>query len=625
MVLNPAQSAFIRVFNSGRANEDGVHHVLTYSPHEDGQFKFWAVRIGFSDELIIEDLYPHTKLKPPYPDPSGSVFWNIIDFQVKPMDQSRQMALWVLWKSNNFYQVYSIHFDLIDLSTAWQEDWTTMAFESRKNEPIPTFTHFDSSNTLEKWMEYIFCPNRYSSEELAVALATFRDSAGLSRLSLKNKDFSTLRHSVSTTVTESVILRKLPDAEIDFSKYYKDLDGRWRQFWQIVEDINLKSNEVISMAYDLHCDLPWLLFNGSCSLIRECSSTEILLHNDGKSLQRSFKTIETCFAHRNMPRELGEQPHQSALLARIAANFRMAFPPELKQACHTALNEELLSEPSLPSAERVKAFHERCGFTEFVTEDMLDEVRASIADSVGFSAFKTELFYAVVDTLPLGFSGKDSELRMTDFGLRTSIQGTLEFLFLSRQIIYDLILFCTFIELDLKPEQSNLSFDGVSIFTTLTELLNEYEMMNWLGSNMVGDTPVSDTSKDSRSTLETGRASTVLEELFAVHIKPRPAVGISQMHTLTQQIRDTVSWITRQGEVSFPNVLVFVQCHLLARGNLGLASDFLRFQPNTAWSTYVKGRLYLLKSEFDEATIYFQKAAYLLCKCSEILISMAQP
>lgn len=148
-------------------------------------------------------------------------------------------------------------------------------------------------------------------------------------------------------------------------------------------------------------------------------------------------------------------------------------------------------------------------------------------------------------------------------------------------------------------------------------------MLYWLSSttrvspnrdqNDAGDSSV---STFALKTPAKGVVSTILEDLFAVHIKPRPAVGVPQSYTLTQGIRDVLSWVTRQGEVAFPNVLVFIQCDLIANGNIDLACDFLRFQPNTAWATYAKGRLYVAKSEFDTAALYFQKAAHLLCKFS---------
>src|SRR5699024_5969056 len=99
--------------------------------------------------------------------------------------------------------------------------------------------------------------------------------------------------------------------------------------------------------------------------------------------------------------------------------------------------------------------------------------------------------------------------------------------------------------------------------------------------------------KDSSSSSNKGeRVVTILEDLFAADIKPRQAIGLSQSYTLTLGIRDVLSWVTRQGEVAYPNALVYIQCDLIAKNNIDLAWDFLRFQPTTSWATYVKGRLY---------------------------------
>jgi nuclear pore complex protein Nup160 len=150
-------------------------------------------------------------------------------------------------------------------------------------------------------------------------------------------------------------------------------------------------------------------------------------------------------------------------------------------------------------------------------------------------------------------------------------------------------------------------------------------MMSWLSSNVRKCTDkspsvVSDTSnstfslKDPTPKGNGERVVTILEDLFATDIKPRQAIGLPQSYTLTLGIRDVLSWVTRQGEVAYPNALVYIQCDLIAKNNIDLAWDFLRFQATTSWATYVKGRLYVAMSEFDTAALYFRKAAYLLCK-----------
>ncbi|KAK2742585.1 hypothetical protein FQN57_005211 [Myotisia sp. PD_48] len=615
LTLNPADSAFIRLFNAERATTGDLFYLATYSPHEDGQFKFWAVSGGLIGPLQIEDLFADTKLRPPDPDPSGNVFWNVLDFQIKAMDEGKNMAIWVLWKSHNSYRLYSLHFDLLDVDKVWDSSWTMTEFKSSGNDIPPNLIHSDVTITSERWMNYLFEPGRYSPEVLRTAFTIYQDAMKHKRssASARKSASSSMQQEISTFIMESVPLRKLPGADIDLPKYYRDLETKWQQLWQVVDDVNSKTHEAIGLAYDPYSDLPWLMFSGGSALIRECNGTELFFYNDGQTLNEHLDTIQNRFPHRNLNRELGEHPSDSAYLSDIAAAFRKSFAPELIESCQAALNSEIFIEPSLSAAERVEAFHTNCGFADGITEDMFEATCANIEKTIGYKGISNDLFFSLTDTLPLGFHGKDSDLTSTDFGRHVVVQGTLDVLKLSRQLIYDLLLLAVFIETELNLDD-NSKFDGAGIFSVLTETLKEYEMMNWLGSNVRQRAEKSRSSlmKSNLKLTEESNTCTILEDLFALNIKPRPSGGISQTYAITQQIRDVISWITRQGEVTFPNVLVFIQCDLLACNNLNLASDFLRFQPSTAWATYVKGRLYLAKSDFDTAATYFQKAAYLL-------------
>lgn len=622
--LNPSESAFIRVFNAERAMDGELYYVVTYSPHDDGQFKFWAVKGGLTTQLEIVDLFPNTKLKPADPDPSGNVFWNVIDFQIKSMEEGRHMVLWVLWRNNNLYQLYSLHFDLADLETAWRSRWTATALESRRDQPPPSLVQSDVVDPTEKWLDYLFHPGRYSQEVLGTSLAMYQDAIKEKPNLGLNKGSISLQQQVSATISDSLILRKFNDAEMDYVKYRRETDARWRQFWQIVEDVSKRRNEAISLAYDAYTDLPWLIFSDGCGLIRESSNTELLVHNDGETLREHGRVIEDSWHHRNLRSELGYRPDQGASLVTAAETFRRKLTPELNQTCRTALNAELFTEPSFSAPERLATFHERCKFGELITDTMFDNIFASIEETIRLDQLTNDLFGSILDTIPLGFPAKDSELVSTAFGRGVTVQGTLETIHLNKQVLNDLLLLTVFIEVELSQDEG-LNFDGVDLFVTLIDLLKEYEMMSWLGSNIRSTSEgtssgsvISDSiQKGPKSTGSEAReckSVTLLEDLFVVHIKPRPPVGVPQTFIMMQQIRDVISWITRQGGVSLENVLAFIQCDLLASGNTDLASDFLRFQPNTGWATYVKGRLYIARSEFDTAAVYFQKAAFNLGK-----------
>lgn len=624
-MLNPAESAFIRIFNAERATENDMYYAVTYSPHDDGQFKFWAVRRVLTAGLMIDDMFPNAKLKPVDPDDTGNVFWNVVDFQVRPAEEGRGMALWVLWRSNTLYQLDSLHFDLQNLDAVWDNNWTTTALELRTDESPPDFLPGDVVDPSEKWLDYLFSPGRYTPEVLGTSLAIYQDVIKYKQSPRLGEKPKSLKQRVSSTIIDSVSLRKFPDAQMDFERHSRDLDARWRQFWHIAQDINKRRNEAISLAYDTYSDVPWLILADGSALIRECSGTELLLHNEGRPIRESRRAIENCWPHRNLATELGEKPEELCRLLAVAASFRQSLAPELHQTCRVAFNAELFVDPSLSAPERLAAFHGRCGFADVMSDDVFDSAYANVDRAIGLKKLCNDQFFAVVDTLPLGFPGKDSNLLSTDVGRNATVRGAMETIWLSRQIIRDLTLLAVFVESEVAVEERT-RFDGVEVFATLIDLLREYEMMNWLGSNVRAwpessrpETPTANsTTNGTVKESDDRRVSTILEDLFAVHIKPRPAVGTSQMYALTQQIRDVTSWITRQGEVTLPNVLVFIQCNLLACGNIDLASDFMPFQPNTAWSTYVKGRLYVTKSEFDIAAIYFQKAAYVLCKLGAV-------
>ena len=627
-LLNPSDTSFIRVFNAERAMDGEYrYYVATYSPHEDGCFKFWAVKGGLTTRLAIDDLYPNAVLKPLDPDPSGSMFWNVADFHVKPMEEGRHMELWVLWRNNNLYNLCSVHFDFQSLADDWSTNWVTTALETRRQDSPPALVSTDFIDPTEKWLQYLFHPGRYPIEVLETAFVTYQEALKPRSSGASKKNVS-LQGRLCSTIAATVSLRKYSETDMDFTRYRLDTDTKWRQFSQVVEDINKRRFEAIGLAYDFYTDSPWILLSGSCALIRECSSTELVLHNSGSVLRNTIGSIGDRWRHRNLESEFNDRYEQMSYLIEVAADFRKKLPPDLHRTCQTELDAELFLEPSFSAPDRLAAFQERCGLAEQVSDDTFDSLCAAMNEHLNIYALPTELFYSVMDTVPLGFPGKDSDLLSTAFGLRVTVNGSQETILHIRQILYDLLLLVVFIDGEISQEESS-TFNSVDLFSMLIVMMKEYEMMTWLASNtrvsrnrLGGETHDSSVPGFSLKSPEPKKGnvitSTILEDLFAIHIKPHPASGIPQTYTLTLGIRDVLSWVTRQGEVAFPNVLVFIQCDLIANGNIDLASDFLRFQPSTAWGTYAKGRLYVARSEFDTAAIYFQKAAHLLCTSVQV-------
>ncbi|KAJ5307447.1 hypothetical protein N7476_008103 [Penicillium atrosanguineum] len=621
--LNPAETSFIRVFNAERAL-DGSHrfYVVTYSPFEDGRFKFWAVKGGLTSDLVIEDLFAEAVFRPEDPDTTGNMFWSIADFQVKAVDEGKGMEMWVLWRNHGLYQLYSLHFDLQTLVTDWETNWVSTTFETHRQEPLPAPTLDDVVDPTEKWLAYLLHPTRYLPEVLETALTVYQEA--LKPLSAASsgvlKRDVPLPERLCATIAATVSLRKYADDEMDYTRYRTDTDAKWRQFWQVADDLNKRRFEPISLAYDSYSEMPWLLLSDSCALIRECNTAELLANNAPSEFRDDVPKIVDRWRHRNLSSELGNLFEEASSLMKVASDFRKRFSAELDVACRAALEVEIFTEPFSSITDRMDVFRERCEFDR-ISNKTFDSLVASLNDYFDAENLSSDAFYAIINTAPLGFNGKDSELKSTCFGSRVTVSGALETILLTRKILYDLLILIVFV--DGEIEQGNRSnFDAPDLFSTLIDLLREYEMMYWLSSNVrkCPDRSVSsgtDSSqtfslKDDKSQNKHQRSATILEDLFVSDIKPRQAIGLPQSYTLTLGIRDVLAWVTRQGEVAYPNALTYIQCDLIAKNNIDLAWDFLRFQASTPWATYVKGRLYVAMAEFDTAAIYFRKAAYLL-------------
>ncbi|KAI5310293.1 hypothetical protein KEM55_008930, partial [Ascosphaera atra] len=619
--LNPADSAFIRIFVAERASDNARYYVVTYSPHDGGQFKFWAIRGGVMTNLVIEDLFPGKKLKPADPDPSGSVFWNVVDFYVKPTKDAHNMSLWVLWKNNNLHQLYSLHFDLDNLDEVWDENWTAVVSDVRSEKEPSASIDWDVQDPTERWLEFLLYPGRYSTEALVTALAIYRNANDSTAASSAKVDSSSLEQEMTAAVSQSVILREANDGsgdEMDHFKYRKDIDARWRQLWQIAEDVSKRQTEVLSLSYDTFNDTPWLSFADGCAIVRELNSVGLVYNNEATVFTSPSAALDIVSDHRSLNTELGRSPGDLAAILKLSSSIYRQFSPELLRASRNALATEICGETSVSASDRIARFYDTSRYAELIPDELVESIGADIEKAIALDSRTAETFITVAQVLPHRITSAVGELVSTEFGRSVVVRGASEEIALIREILHSLILLTVFVETELKQEDS--LFDGKYVFTSLVEFMKGFEILHWLGTHTrtVSASRKTDglasTSTPAKPTAEQSalpqRQVTILEDLFASKTKPRPAVDVPQTYTLSQQIHDVLAPIAKIGASDMQ--AVFIECNLLSHGDVDLASEFLCYLPNTAWSTYVKGRLYLARGDFDVAFVYFQKASYLL-------------
>ena len=616
LMLDPGSPNVLQVFETYRPMEGDLYYAVTFSPHDLGQFKFWGIRDPDHGDRGVRDLFSDWSFKPPDPDPSpeSKVIWKVADFKIKGAQRGQQLEIWVLMRSNKRHKLYNLKFDLEDLRDSWQNSWTNTATETFSDQPAPQLSDLDPEDAADKWLEYIMCPGKYPETILETALAIYCSERAISlpnpKASLTERMCSAISLQVDTRTGEN-----------DFSKHHKASDQEWTVLWQDIRDLDKSRWQVSSLAYDGYAEIPHIAFTNGAAAIRTCDKVEIISLNTSAVLAKSIGMLEAP----SIEMERGIEPKlpdELAVIVSAAAIFRQYCSYGLLQKCSAVLAEELWLDPSLSVPLRIESFYDRCNFTEEVGKDHFERLEDSLEPIGGFNKLETQTFLSILDELSHRLPPESSGLSHTNFGQRMLVNGARDMIASREKLLFDLLIMVVFVDMDIHRDEIPMKkFHGPRIYVELLDLLRQYQIMQWLATNIraekTSDNPPPATIKTAdmgTSSNEQNKISTVLENLFALHLPPQSHDMQSQCEAFTHTIQDLLQWVLGGNEqIGLDEVRVYIQCNLLANNNLNLATGFLRYQPSTDWSTYIKGRLCLLKGDFNSAAIYFKKAAFKLC------------
>jgi nuclear pore complex protein Nup160 len=631
LLLDPSAQNRIQIFKAKDDSDGDQYYVTTYSPQDLGQFKFWAVRDPDEGACGVRDLFPEHTLRAPDPDPSpeSKAIWTVVDFRVTSGGEGDEMDIWVLIRSNWQYRLYNLRCRLGSLTAMWRDNWSMTASETLNQSYVPVFSEDQPKDVTELWLDYMFYPGRYPVTVLETALSMYSLAR---RINIKTDPKVSFRERLSKIVTSQIQLHKTDDGDKDFKRYREDINQEWTAYWQDVRDLTTSRWNIRSLAFDEVGDIPWITFADGCSAIRDCSRLEVIAHNDAATLAKSTQLVESSSMEVDggdpEPRRLEEL----AAVVEAAAAFRRAFGSPLRHAYDVILNAELWEDSLYSVPARMVSFYDRFNFEQEIGDVEISNLEAGLELIGGYSGLETDLFLAIINELPQFMIADVSGLLSTKFGLKALVGGALEMISLHERLLVDLLILVVFVHAEADREEDLFTnLDAAKIYSVLLEELRKYQLMQWLGRNVRAQKntlPPVDLSVRILTAREKGRekgsillqtlSNTVLEDLFVVDVKPQSYIHQSQQAALTQSIQDILKWVTGGNEsaITLDIVLVHIQCNLLANNNLELANDFLLYQPCTAWATYIKGRLCLIKGEYDEAALYFKKAAFKLCNAS---------
>lgn len=440
----------------------------------------------------------------------------------------------------------------------------------------------------------MFFPGRYSNAVLETALSQYTIAVnGALASSQRNKP---LPERMESLVTSQVTLREYEDASTDHDRYAIDIDQQWRQLWRILETLNESRLAPLAIAVDTHSGMVYLTMTDMCCVVRECSNLELLQKNTPQDLEGLQRITRARWPYRKIPFNVHEVKNVVVFLE-ASRKFFSSFPPSLETEFVQALEQDLYTEPEIETSTRIVDFFNEIDFANAIPDDVEQDFYKGLTAMGGVEGITTQLYRTLFELLSEHAQPRDRKVTRakTEVGISITVAGVLEQIVVVKQVLLAMLATTIFVD---ETEQ----FNTADNFEATIEMLKTIERDLWLaihyrvaGSGASGST-------------STSPQVTVLQSLFGSAVPPQSTDHHPMPYLLTQHIRATFANVSGVCEAS-PDDAVYLQCNLLRHGDFRLATEFLKFQPLTPWSAYVKGRLSLALTHNQEASSYFKEAA----------------
>jgi len=593
--LSPAEPGYIQFLEGGWNKNE--HILMTHSPLNGGQVKYWNVRGSYTDELdlfSIEDKAPSAALKLPDPDPNAASHWSLTGLRTIWEKHTKLWRVWALWRNNNYHKAYSLAFDFNDRTRdAWEDEWVAVK-TARARTPGPDFVPSEVQDITSEWLEYIVFPGRYSTAVIETALAQYSTAAD-TRLSSQDR-VKPLKERLVLVVVSQATLRKSNDSSADYERLAVESDQQWRQFWRTLESINEGRYAPLGLACDPITNMIWLTMADLCCAVRECNNLELLQTNTAESLN-SYQRI----AHAQWRYREGHKPVFTAKDAKVPSTFLSAaqkyfssFPPELMVNFLQTLQEDLYTESEIDTPTRIVNFFNEIDFANAVPDDVENDFLKDLSSIGGLEAISNDIYNALLKHIYEHHRrpGKPNHVK-TDFGTKLISAALLDEMTDIRNVLLSLIAVAVFVD-------ESEHFDTAHFFEQLVSKLKSQERTLWLATHFRQSSP------DEAA----GFPTSILQDIHGQSLRVPSSDSHPMPFLLMQHIRDILDFVPGDLEAGPENAAVFFQCDLLKHGETQLASEFLKFQPSTKWSTYVKGRLSLAVGNYQEAALYFRDASH---------------
>ena len=610
--IDPSQASLMVVLGESCSDGD-LYYLVTFSPIGPGQFKFWAVKQSPNDQVYMEDMFPDTVFEPKAP---SSEIWTIAQFNVTATANAQSKVMTILWKNNTNYQVHRQDIDILEAPQSWNRAWCAAATERLKDVPLPAPSELKPADTTEQWLEYLYCPGRFTMPMLETALSVYEHSVSKRPRSSASHN-KALRERMCSSIGSTVTLSRNADGAMDYHRYHLDIDLQWRRLYRAAKDLQKQSGEALSIAIDVSEGLTWVVSSGGVSAIRNCSDLELVLHSRPETFhQKEFQ--ETCELN-HMLRSTDVDLVSVHALIRAASTFVENFPGSLNQSAAAITDSELFQDQASSVTDRITSFYDRCNFVDQISDDDYNQLKLNLKPLGGFEGLSTTLFDATLEIILQGpKKGRDGLL--TEFGATVLTRVAQETIELNRSVIQSLLVLVVFVTIDSACEEELVDhFDAEQIYLTLLSSLKGHEVLYWLsrrsilnrptkeiGSAEAGPRKLSATPSLSEKSREVSLLHLLIVELSSL---PRAQIKYPHASLITHYSHHLLIQTGLFDAEEYEAKVGAILCNLLRCGELELATSFSKFLPSSEFSAYLRGRLDLSRNHNSIAALQFKKAA----------------
>ncbi|ORX76634.1 hypothetical protein BCR32DRAFT_271159 [Anaeromyces robustus] len=211
----------------------------------------------------------------------------LVDFQVIK-DEKSDWILWLLWKNkkneSKMKYITVLHNDSREENEIEYNNWNTILTKSTDEFDYGVDNNLGLSSIQEKYIEYIFFPNRFSLSILINSLNKYikitrnLSSIPLNQSILKNINIENLKKIIIETIGNNIVINK-QYKQVDFFNTYQDcIKKEYERFLKLcIEEYNIQ-NQPQSLAYNPQSSTLFIVKSTNISTLRPCSTVE-LIHN----------------------------------------------------------------------------------------------------------------------------------------------------------------------------------------------------------------------------------------------------------------------------------------------------------------------------------------------------------